>query len=127
MAAEAVPTSPCVGVRGEEALHAAVQVRLRGLENEVEVVGLEDEGMDLPGTAAHGAAEVVLEPPAVVVVAGAVLPPMAAGHDVVNRAAILDAKSSWHPSLLTSSTGSERGKNPKPGRTQCSPCSVHAP
>ena len=91
MAAEVVPTSPCVGVRGEEALHAARQVRLRGLENEVEVVGQEDEGIDLPGAAAHGAAEVVLEPAAVVVVAGDVLPPIAAGHDVVNRAVVLDA------------------------------------
>ena len=44
-----------------------------------------------PGAAAHGAGEVVLEPAAVVVVVGDVLPPIAAGDDVVNRAVVLDA------------------------------------
>jgi hypothetical protein len=56
----------------------------------VKVVGQEDEGIDLPGAATHHTAEVGLESAAVVVIAGDVLPPIAAGHDAVDRAVLLD-------------------------------------
>jgi hypothetical protein len=55
------------------------------------LVGQEGKGIDLPEAATHGAAEVGLEPAVIVVIAGDVLPRIAAGHEVVDRAVVLDA------------------------------------
>jgi hypothetical protein len=57
----------------------------------MEMVGEDDEGIDPPGATDHGAAEGVLEPAAVVIIADDVLAVVAAGHDVVDRAGILQS------------------------------------
>ena len=53
---------PGVGITGEEALHAASEVGLGSLEDDVQVVGHNDEGEYAPGTAKCGLTEVFLKP-----------------------------------------------------------------
>ena len=96
MAAEAMSSRPGVGVGGEEPLHAARQVRLGRLEDDVEVVGQDHEGVDLPATTHDGAAQLPLESIAIGVITDDVLAAVAAGHHVVDRARVLYPESSWH-------------------------------
>ena len=110
MAAEPVSSRPGVGVAGEERLHAAGQIRLRRLEDHMEVVGEDHEGVDLPATTHRGAAQLLLEPVAVGVIADDVLAAVAAGHHVIDRARVLDAESSWHAAIGPSSRSGGKGK-----------------
>ena len=91
VAGEAMASGPGVGIRGEQHLHAPGEVGLRGLDDDMKVVGHQDEGVDPPGAADRGAGEVVAEAGPVVVVADDILSAVAAGHEVVDGAGILEA------------------------------------
>jgi hypothetical protein len=56
----------------------------------------DNEGVDAPGTPDRRSAEIADEALTVVIVAHDVLSPFAAGHDMTDRAWILNGKSSGH-------------------------------
>src|ERR1700677_2870089 len=93
---KAVTTRPSVGIRREKRLHAAAEVRLRSFEHHVQVIGHDREGVDMPGAANRRLTKLFLKPIAINVVAHDVLPPITAGHDMINRVGVLKARSSWH-------------------------------
>jgi hypothetical protein len=59
MPRKAMPARPTIGIGGEKRLHAAAEVGLRGLENNVQVVGHERESVNAPGAANCGSTEVL--------------------------------------------------------------------
>jgi hypothetical protein len=74
-----------------ERLHSPSEVWLPGLEDDVQVVGHNGESADAPTMANRGFTHVFLEPVAVDVVAYSALTAIAASHEVVDRARVLDA------------------------------------
>jgi hypothetical protein len=56
----------------------------------------DNEGVDVPGTADRRSAEIADEALTVIIVAHDDLSPVAAGHDMTDRAWILNGKSSGH-------------------------------
>ena len=96
MPAEPMAPRSGVGIGGEEGLYAAGQVGLGRFENHMEMVGQDDEGVYVPGTAERGPTEIGSQTVAVGVVSDYVLPAVAAGHEVVEGARTLDAGWSWY-------------------------------
>ena len=82
---------PAIRVAGEKRLHAAGEIGLGRLENDVQVIGHDGERVNTPGTPNGGSTEVFLEPIAVDVIAYDVLTAVAAGHEVVDCVRILEA------------------------------------
>jgi hypothetical protein len=62
----------------------------------VQVIGHDGKSVDAPTTAKRGFAEVFLKPIAVDIIAYNVLPAIAAGHEAVDCARVLEAEASWH-------------------------------
>ena len=89
--AEVVPSCRGVGVRRQEALHASRQVGLGRLQHQVQMIGQDHEREDLPRRAVDAPRQLIHEPLAVVVVADDVLAAVSTGHDMVDRAGVLDA------------------------------------
>jgi hypothetical protein len=67
-----------------------------GLEDDVQVVGHDEKSVHPPGTAKRGSTEVFLNSIAVDVIAHDVLTAVAAGHEMVDSAGVLEAYASWH-------------------------------
>jgi hypothetical protein len=91
MPGKAVPPRPNIGVARQKRLHAASEVGLGSLEDDVQVVGHDGESEYTPGTANCGFTEVFLKPITVDVIAHDVLAAVAAGHEVVDSARVLEA------------------------------------
>ena len=91
MPGKAVPARPGIRIAGEKHLHAPAKVGLRGLEDDVQVVGHDRESVHAPGTANRGSTEVFLKPIAVFVVTYNILKPIAAGREMVDRTRVLEA------------------------------------
>jgi len=83
MPRKAVAARPAIGVTGEKRLHAAGEIGLGRLENDVQVIGHDGKRVNTPGTPNGGSTEVFLEPIAVDVIAYDVLTAVAARHGVV--------------------------------------------
>jgi hypothetical protein len=64
---------------------------MRRLQDDVQVVGHDGESVDAPTTAKRGFAEVFLKPIAVDIITYNVLSAIAAGHEVVDCARVLEA------------------------------------
>src|SRR4051812_22689051 len=82
MPGKAVAPRPNIGIAGQKRLHAASEVRLWSLEDDVQVVRHDGEGVYAPGTANCGFTEVFLEPITVDVVAYDDLTAIAASHEM---------------------------------------------
>lgn len=93
----AMACGPC-GVGGEERLHAAGEVGAWRPEEDVEVVGHDDEAEDQPSGPLDGSLEVVEEASSVVIVMDDILAGVSASHDVVDCVVVFDAESSGHGS-----------------------------
>ncbi len=91
MPGKAVAPRPNIGIAGQKRLHAASEVGLGSLEDDVQVVGHDRESVDAPTTAKRGFTEMFLEPIPVGVIANNILPAVTAGHDVVDCARVLEA------------------------------------
>ena len=91
MPTKAVAARPGIGVAGEKRLHAAGEIGLGRLENDVQVIGHDSERINMPGTPNGGSPEVFSEPIAVNVIAYDVLTRVAASHEVVDSVRILEA------------------------------------
>ena len=87
-----MPGGPRV-IAGVERLHAPGEVGPRRLEEEVEGIGHEDEADHQPTRPRPDPLQVVDEPAVVGIVVDDVLVGVAASHDVVDRAGIVDAES----------------------------------
>jgi hypothetical protein len=61
----------------------------------VGVIGHDRKRVDVPDAANHGQPELFLEPIVVDVVVHDVLPPLAAGDDMIDRLRVVKAQSSW--------------------------------
>jgi len=125
--AMAVATSPPIGVRREEQLHAFGEVGARRLEDQVEVIGQEDIGIHQPSRPPDGAFQASHQPPAVGIVLDDVLPAVTPCHDMIDSIGILDPQSSCHHHIESSCRVSFNKKilnrsdpdapvGPKPGR-----------
>jgi hypothetical protein len=97
-----VATSPPIGVRREEQLHALGEVGARRLEDQVEVIGQEDKGIQLPSRPPNGAFQASHQPPAVGIVLDDVLPAVTPCHDMIDGIGILDPQSSCHHPIESS-------------------------
>ena len=82
---------PAIGIGRQKRLHAPAEVGLGSLEHDMQVVGHDGESVNTPGTANRGLPEVHLEAIAVDVIAYDILTAVAAGHEVVDRARVLEA------------------------------------
>ncbi len=91
MPGKAVAPRPHIGIAGQKRLHAASEVGLRGLEDDVQVVGHDREGVYAPATANRRLAEVFDKPITIDVIANDHLTAVAAGHKMVDRAGVLEA------------------------------------
>ena len=100
--AMAVATSPPIGVRREEQLHALGEVGARRLEDQVEVIGQEDKGIQRPSRPPNGAFQASHQPPAVGIVLDDVLPAVTPCHDMIDGIGILDPQSSCHHPIESS-------------------------
>ena len=96
MTGPAVPTYPPDGVTGEEPLHAAREIGLGSAEEEVEVVGHEDKGEELPAEQAGDAFQGIPPVLAIAVIADDVLTAVAACHDMMDRTREFKAQPAWH-------------------------------
>ena len=85
----AVATSPPIGVRREEQLHALGEVGAGRLEDQVEVIGQEDKGIQRPSRPPHGALQASHQPPAVGIVLDDVLPAVIPCQDMIDGIGIL--------------------------------------
>lgn len=114
------------GVAGEERLHATREVGPWRPQENVEVVGHEDEGEDHPAGPDDDSLEVIEDAAAVVIVVNDVLACVSARHDVVDGVFVFDAESSWHSSKITGPGLRRRAKNQKQSLTLGS-CGRYAP
>jgi len=83
--------SESLGVAREKRLHAAGEIGLRRLENDVQVIGHDRKRVNTPRTPNGGSTEVFLEPIAVDVITYDVLTAVAARHEVVDGVRVLEA------------------------------------
>src|SRR5512133_3811920 len=79
-----------------QSLHTAGQVRVRRLNEQMEMVSHEAIGMDPPAVAAHDSIADLEEPPPIVVILVDRLSPVPASGDVIDAPGNLDPGSSWH-------------------------------
>ena len=86
-----MPPRPFIGIPRKKRLHPAAEIRLRSLEDDVQVIGHDHKRVDVPGAANYRLAELFQEPIAVDVVAHDGLPPVAAGHDMIDGVGVLKA------------------------------------
>ena len=91
MTREPVAARPAIGIARQKRLHAPAEVGLGGLEDDMQVVGHDGEGVNPPGTANRGSPEMFLKALAVDVIAYDILTAVAAGHEVVDRIGVLEA------------------------------------
>ena len=96
MTGPSVPTCPPDGVTGEESLHAAREIGLGSAEEQMEVIGHQDEGEEFPAEKARGALQRVQPVLPVAVVADDVLAAVAAGHDMMESTRVFEAQSPRH-------------------------------
>jgi len=76
--------------------HSGYKVRLRGLEEQMVMVAHEDPGVDAPAGHLTGLSQSLKEETPVVGVAENGFPAIAARHDMVERARVLDADAPGH-------------------------------
>ena len=98
------------GVRPVELLHAPRQVRLRRLDDEVEVVGHQHVRRDGPAEAGRGLAEETQKGPSIAVRAKDRTSLIAAGGDVIQRVLEFDAKCSCHDATEDPSAAHQQRK-----------------
>jgi len=103
VAAMPVAASPSIGVRREEQLHALGEVGARRFEDQVEVIGQEDEGVQRPSRPPNRALQASHQPPAVGIVLDDVLPAVTPCHDMIDGIGVLDPQSSCHRPIESSS------------------------
>jgi len=101
MSVEAVSSRPSVGVSRKKALHSTCEVRLRRLQNHVEVVRHNHKRIHPPRTLDGRSSQILNQPIAVCVVADDILPPVTTGHEMVDRTGILNTQSSCHALIGT--------------------------
>lgn len=104
-----------LGVGGVQALHAPRQVRPGRLDDQVVVVRHEAVGEAPPPARPDDLTEAMEEEAAVVVVEEDLLPRVAPGGDVIQRAGELDAQRPGHGRKATASAGQARS-NCRAGR-----------
>jgi hypothetical protein len=78
----------------------------------MEVVAEHNEGQQFPVGATDSAPQILEEASPIIIVADDVLAGVAAGHDVVDRAFIFDARSAWH--VVEKTTRGQIGQGEKP-------------
>ena len=91
MATEFVPYVEPLGVNSRQPLHSCDQVGLRGLDHKVKMIAPQAIRVHLPISLAAALAQRGKELPAIFVIDENVLALVAAIHDMVNRARILNA------------------------------------
>ncbi len=96
MAEELVPPVEAAGVGAQKPFHPGDQIRLRRLDHEVKMIRYEDVGVNLPAGLGASLGKSFNEAMAVHIVLEDRLAPVAAIHDVVDRAGILDAQLAGH-------------------------------
>jgi hypothetical protein len=99
-------------VRAEQPLHARDQVGAVRLDNEMKVIAHEAIGMDLPCGLGAGLAQSFEESFAILVIAENIFTPIAATHDMINRAFVLHPQLSSHKCRTTIANW----------RRSCNPC-----
>ncbi len=91
-----MPASATTQLAALERLHAPGKVGLGSLEDDMQMVAHDGEGIDAPATTKCRSTEVFQEPVAVEIIAYDHLPAVAAGHDVIDGIGVLETKSSGH-------------------------------
>ena len=100
MAEEFVPAIEAHSVGAQEPFHAGDEIGARGLDDKVKVIAHEAPGMSLPACALAGFAEGLQEQLPVTVILEDVLAAVAAVHDMVNGAFVLNTEFAGHRRIL---------------------------
>ena len=110
VAKEFVAAVEAAGVGAQEPFHARDQIGPGRLDHQMKMIFHEAIGMHLPGSFGAGLREGFEETPAVEVVLEDGFAAVAAAHDVVNGAGVLDAKFAGHAGRLRASAESVNRK-----------------
>ena len=92
MAIKAMAPRRHVGVGRQKTLHSAGKIGLGCLQDDVQMIGHDHEGEDSPRTPGRRPSQVIDKTVAISVIANDILPPVAAGHQVIDRTGILNAQ-----------------------------------
>ena len=92
----AMPVAACppIGVRREEQLHSLGEVGARRFEDQVEVIGQADEGIQRPSRPPDRALQASHQPHAIGIVLDDVLPAVTPCHDMIDGIGVLDLQDS---------------------------------
>src|SRR5438874_820848 len=105
MAKELVPPVEAAGIGPQKPFHSQDQIRLRSLNHQMKMISHQTPGVDLPVRFGASLGQRLEEPLTVQIVVENGFAPIAAIHDVVDGAGILDAQLATHaPSLLQAAT-----------------------
>jgi hypothetical protein len=96
MSGSLMPGGDALGVGRAEPLHARRQVGYRGANQQMEMIGHQNEADDLPPGPGRLSGEQFQELLSIVVIVHDVLSDVAPRHDVIDGARELDTQSSWH-------------------------------
>ena len=91
-----VASSPAVGVGREEQLHPLGEIGTRRFEDQVKVIGQNDERVKHPAGPIDGTFQAYQEPAAITIVRDDILPTVTPGHDMVDGVGVLNSQSSRH-------------------------------
>jgi hypothetical protein len=88
---EAMAPGPSVGVRRKKTLHSPQEVGLWRLQHDVQVIRHDDERIDPPRAPDGSSNQIVNEAIPICIDTDNILPPVATGHEMIDRTRILNA------------------------------------
>jgi hypothetical protein len=109
MAKELVPPVEPAGIGPQKPFHSQDQIGLRSFDHQMKMISHQTPGVDLPVRFCTGLAERLEEPLSIQIVVENGFAPIAAIHDVVDGAGILDAQLATHAPALPQAATKRQG------------------